>query len=58
MPLGAFDLLACLLVGPLFAGGQAEIGDRIAVGQVADLGVLAAGANQDDFVYSTCHEGS
>ncbi len=53
VPLGALDLLAGLLVGPLLAGGQAQTGDRVAVRQVADVGILTARADQDDFVYST-----
>ena len=52
VPLGFFDLLVRLLVRPAFAGGQAQVGYRIAVGQVANFRVLPASANQDDFVYA------
>ncbi|MNR46512.1 hypothetical protein D3C85_1654870 [compost metagenome] len=56
MPLGALDLLPGLLVGPLLAGGQAQIGDRIAIREIAHLGILSAGTDQNYFVYASCHD--
>ncbi|KMM80747.1 hypothetical protein TR67_01190 [Pseudomonas deceptionensis] len=48
VPFRALDLFAGLFVGPLFVGGQAEVGQGVAIGQVADNGILSAGADQDD----------
>src|SRR4030095_12285098 len=49
MPLGGFLLLTAL-VGPAFGGGDAEIGDCLLPGGVAQLGVRAEVADEDDLV--------
>ena len=49
MPLGALLLLAAL-VFPLLAGGDVQVGDGIAAGCVARLGVAPQVAEKDDFV--------
>src|SRR5574341_1167899 len=50
MPLRLLLLLARLLVGPAAGGGDAEVGDRLAAGGVADLGILAEVPHEDDLV--------
>ena len=53
MPLGGL-LLVAVLVFPDVAGGQAQVGHGVAVGQVAQLGIGAEVADEDDFV-DGCH---
>src|SRR5450830_68929 len=55
VPLGLLDLLTGLLVGPLFAGRQTQVGHGVAVRQEANLRILAARADQYDFVNPTGH---
>ena len=55
MPFGAFLALAGRLVIPGLAGGQREADDLAARLCVADFGVLAEVADQDDLVDRTCH---
>lgn len=55
VPFGLFNLLPGLLVGPLFAGGQAQIDYRLPAGGVPQLRVLPACANQNRFIYAACH---
>jgi len=53
VPFGFLDLLAGLLVGPLFAGRQTQVGHGVTVRQVANFGILAACTDQYDFVNPT-----
>src|SRR5690606_39464133 len=55
VPLGAFLVLAGLLVLPLLRGGDPDAADGHAAGRVADLGVGAEVADQDDLVDATSH---
>src|SRR5690606_20536329 len=55
MPLGAFLLLAGLLVRPLLGGGDADRGDGRAGRRVPGLRVVAQVAYQDDLVDASCH---
>src|SRR3990167_1263776 len=55
VPFGFLDLLAGLLVGPLFAGRQTQVGHGVTVRQVANFGILAACTDQYDFVNPTGH---
>ena len=57
VPLGALLLLAGLLVFPLLAGRDAQIGDRAAARHVARVRILAEIADQYDFVDSAGHQG-
>ena len=41
VPLGSFDFLTAVLVGPLLAGCEAEIRHRLTVLRVPELGVAA-----------------
>src|SRR5688572_15912899 len=50
VPLGAFLVLAGLLVLPVFAGGHANVGDRHPRGHGPGFRVCAQVADQDDFV--------
>src|SRR3546814_4816306 len=51
-----FLLLTSLLVLPAFGGGDGGIGDRIAGRKIADLGIFAEIADQDDFIDATGHD--
>lgn len=55
VPFGFLDFLAGLLVGPLFAGRQTQVGHGVTVRQVANFGILAARTDQYDFVNPTGH---
>src|SRR5690348_17491085 len=55
MPLGAFLLLAGLLVLPAFRGGDADRAHRGARRAVARFRVRAQIADQDDLVDAACH---
>ena len=55
VPFGTLLALTRLLVHPLLTGGQAQVGHGVAVAQVANFGILTAGADQNDFVYPTGH---
>ncbi|MMZ65446.1 hypothetical protein D1872_278510 [compost metagenome] len=55
VPFGFFNFLTGLLVGPLFAGRQTQVGHGVTVRQVANFGILAASADQYDFVNPTGH---
>src|SRR3546814_7593726 len=56
VPLRHFLLLTSLLVLPAFGGGDGGIGDRIAGRKIADLGIFAEIADQDDFIDATGHD--
>ncbi len=55
VPFGLFDFLTALLVSPLFAGCQTQVGHGVTVRQVANFGILAACTDQYDFVNPTGH---
>ncbi|TSE23023.1 hypothetical protein Taqua_01861 [Tepidimonas aquatica] len=57
VPLGVFDDFAGVAVFAPAGGGDADAGHRLAGGQVADFGVAATVADEDDFV-DGCHEGA
>jgi hypothetical protein len=54
VPLGVFNRFAGVFVLAATAGGHADVGNSLTGGQVADFGVAAAIADQNDFV-NGCH---
>src|SRR5262245_46007933 len=54
VPLGLLLHLAARLVLPAVGGGDADVGDRLAAGQIAGLGVCAEVADNDHLVHR-CH---
>src|SRR6185437_326407 len=56
VPFGALLLLARLTVLPALAGRDVDIAHARAGGHGARLGIAAEIADEDDFVYSACHD--